>query len=589
MATRRGTARNDTLTGGASADVLIQSTLIPLERAINGVPGMRYMITDATSAGEATLQVIFDLGTDPNLALINVKTRIDQVMPQLPKLVQLEGVILMRVMPSMLMYVNVYSTAEGADEKFLFNFANINVLPEVMRVKGIGQARILGSRQYAMRIWLNPDRMRAYNVSPDEVQEAMAEQSLIGRPGRVGQATGKTAQSLEYVLVWEGRYNKPEQYEDIIIRATPDGHILRLKDIAKVELGSEFFNIYSNLDGYPSAAIVLKQTLGSNAQEVIENVKQTLEEIKETTFPPGMDFAVSYDVSRFVDASIEQVTHTLVEAFVLVALVVIVFLGDWRSTLIPTLAVPVSLGVAIFGLLLWTGTGLVGAAAPLIAAELGRRNHSVREVRRTVRMALWLSLLVSLAFMGICAAGGPIMRATGQEPELTHHAASFLLILMWGMFPMIAASVLRIFVSALGRPTIATHSPSRMRCPALYVPASLSVSRAMSARLLRTPSVWAAGRSSSTNSSADSSTTITLKISFFKGVSWRDISPPICLTACRADAAVCESIRSRIASASARSILPLERALKVNSPGSAMRASNSRQMSMTCRRRTGEP
>ena len=131
---------------GASADVLIQSTLIPLERAINGVPGMRYMITDATSAGEATLQVIFDLGTDPNLALINVKTRIDQVMPQLPKLVQLEGVILMRVMPSMLMYVNVYSTAEGADEKFLFNFANINVLPEVMRVKGIGQARIHNCR-----------------------------------------------------------------------------------------------------------------------------------------------------------------------------------------------------------------------------------------------------------------------------------------------------------------------------------------------------------------------------------------------------------------------------------------------------------
>ena len=334
---------------GASADVLIQSTLIPLERAINGVQGMRYMLTDATSAGEATIQVIFDLGTDPDQAIINVKTRIDQVMPQLPKLVQLEGVILMRVMPSMLMYVNVFSTAEGADEKFLFNFANVNVLPEIMRVKGIGQARILGSRQFAMRIWLNPDRMRAYNVSPEEVQDAMADQSIIGRPGRVGQATGKTAQSLEYVLVWEGRYNKPEQYEDIIIRATPDGHILRLKDIAKVELGSEFFNIYSNLDGHPSAAIVLKQTLGSNAQEVIENVKKTLEEIKATTFPPGMDYAISYDVSRFVDASIEQVTHTLVEAFVLVALVVFVFLGDWRSTLIPTLAVPVSLvGAFIF-------------------------------------------------------------------------------------------------------------------------------------------------------------------------------------------------------------------------------------------------
>ncbi|PCC68548.1 hydrophobic/amphiphilic exporter-1, HAE1 family [Nannocystis exedens] len=353
---------------GASADVLVQSSLILLERAINGVPGMRYMISDATSAGEATIQVIFDLDTDPDQAIINVKTRIDQVMPNLPKLVQLEGVILMRVMPSMLMYVNVYSTAEDADEKFLFNFANVNVLPEIMRVKGIGQARILGSRQFAMRIWLNPDRMRAYNVSAEEVMEAVGEQSVIGRPGRVGQATGKTAQSLEYVLVYEGRFNKPEQYEDIIIRASPDGQVLRLKDVAKVELGSEFFNIYSNLDGHPSAAIVLKQTLGSNAQEVIANVKARLEEIKASTFPPGMDFAISYDVSRFVDASIEQVTHTLVEAFVLVALVVFVFLGDWRSTLIPTLAVPVSLvGAFIFMAALGISINLITLFALVLA------------------------------------------------------------------------------------------------------------------------------------------------------------------------------------------------------------------------------
>ncbi len=334
---------------GASAEVLIQSTLIPLERAINGVQGMRYMISDATSAGEATIQVVFDLGTDPDQAIINVKTRIDQVMSQLPKLVQLEGVILMRVMPSMLMYVNVFSTAEDADEKFLYNLANVNILPEIMRIPGIGQARILGSRQFAMRIWLNPDRMRAYSISAQEVQDAISEQSIIGTPGRLGQATGKTAQSLEYVLVYEGRFNKPDQYEDIVLRATPDGHILHLKDVAEVELGSEFFDIYSNLDGHPSAAIVLKQTLGSNAQEVIANVKAKLEELKKTTFPPGTDYAISYDVSRFVDASIEQVTHTLAEAFVLVALVVFVFLGDWRSTLIPTLAVPVSLvGAFIF-------------------------------------------------------------------------------------------------------------------------------------------------------------------------------------------------------------------------------------------------
>jgi HAE1 family hydrophobic/amphiphilic exporter-1 len=289
-------------------------------------------------------------------------------MNQLPKLVQLEGVILQRVQPSMLMYVNVYSTADDADEKFLFNFANVSVLPEIARVKGIGLARILGSRQFAMRIWLNPDRMRAYNVSAQDVMKAIDEQSVIGRPGRVGQATGKTAQSLEYVLVYEGRFDKPEQYEDIIVRASPEGQILHLKDVAKVELGSEFFDIYSNLDGHPSAAIVLKQTFGSNAREVIADVKAKLEEIKRSSFPPGMDYAISYDVSAFVDASIDQVLHTLAEAFVLVALVVFVFLGDWRSTLIPTLAVPVSLvGAFVFMALMHISINLITLFALVLA------------------------------------------------------------------------------------------------------------------------------------------------------------------------------------------------------------------------------
>ncbi|MBS2014064.1 MAG: efflux RND transporter permease subunit [Deltaproteobacteria bacterium] len=328
---------------GASADVLVKSSLITLERAINGVPGMSYITSDATSAGEATIQVIFELGTDENQAVVNVKNRVDQVMNKLPPLVQLEGVVVNKVQPSMLMYVNLYSSEKTADQKFLYNFANANLLPEVARIKGIAQTRILGSRSYAMRLWLNPDRMRAYNVSVEDVMKACEEQSVIGRPGRLGQASGKQAQALEYVLVYEGRFNKPEQYENIILRANQDGELLRLKDVATVELGSEFFDIYSNLDGHPSAAIVLKQTYGSNASEVIANVKAKLEELKRTSFPAGMDYKISYDVSSFLDASIEKVLHTLGEAFVLVALVVFVFLGDWRSTLIPTLAVPVSL------------------------------------------------------------------------------------------------------------------------------------------------------------------------------------------------------------------------------------------------------
>lgn len=327
---------------GASADVLVQSSLITIERAINGVPGMKYIVSDATSAGEATIQVIFGLGTDPNQAMVNVKTRLDQVMSRLPELVQLEGVVVERVQPSMLMYINLFSKDKHADEKFLFNYANVNVIPEIQRVNGIASAKILGSRQYAMRIWLNPDRMRAYKVSIEDVMKAIGEQSIIGRPGRLGQSSGIAAQSKEYVLVYKGRYNKPEEYGDIIVRADSGGEILKLKDLAKIELGSEFFDIYSNKDGYPSSAIILKQNYGSNATEVIEQVKEKMKEL-EGSFPSGMAYEIDYDVSKFLDASIEKVLHTLLEAFVLVALVVFIFLGDWRSTLIPILAVPVSL------------------------------------------------------------------------------------------------------------------------------------------------------------------------------------------------------------------------------------------------------
>lgn len=333
---------------GSSADVLVNSTLIPLERAINGVQGMQYIISDATSAGEATIQIIFEPGTDPNAAVVNVKTRVDQVMNNLPPLVQREGVIITPIQPSMLMYVNLFSKNKNDDEKFLYNYANVHILPELQRINGMGRAQILGSRQFAMRIWLQPDRMRAYNISTEEIMEAINEQSVIGRPGRIGQSSGKTAQSLEYVLTYKGRFNKPEEYANIIVRANADGEILKLKDVATVELGSEFFDIYSNIDGYPAASIVLKQNIGSNASKVIDQVKEKLEEMK-ADFPPGMEYEINYDVAKFVDASVEKVLHTLLEAFILVALVVFIFLGDWRSTLIPTIAVPVSLiGAFVF-------------------------------------------------------------------------------------------------------------------------------------------------------------------------------------------------------------------------------------------------
>ncbi|MGZ3847322.1 MAG: efflux RND transporter permease subunit, partial [Flavisolibacter sp.] len=210
-------------------------------------------------------------------------------------------------------------------------------------VNGVGFGDILGNREYAMRIWLKPDRMLAYKISTDEVLKALEEQSLEASPGKTGESSGKTSQSFEYVLKYPGRFTTKEEYGNIILRSNPTGEILRLKDIANIEFGSSMYDIYSTLNGRSSAAIVLKQSYGSNASQVIEDVKAKLKEIKANTFPKGMDYEISYDVSTFLDASIDKVVHTLIEAFILVGLVVFLFLGDWRSTLIPAIAVPVSL------------------------------------------------------------------------------------------------------------------------------------------------------------------------------------------------------------------------------------------------------
>ena len=378
---------------GASANVLVDAVLIPLEQSINGVQNMRYMVSDATSAGEATIRIFFEPGTDPNINVVNVQNRVNIMLSRLPPLVVREGILVSQVVPSMLMYVNIFSTDPNFDQKTLYNFANVYVMPRIKRIQGMGLPTNLGNRSFAMRIWLNPERMRAYNISVEDVMKAVAEQSIIGSPGRLGQATGMTSQSKEYVLTYIGRFNKAEQYGNIILRANPNGEILRLSQIcdpptkeslpkkqvavaeghkdspptagghaagehvagghgektkdekqhAGIELGSEFFDIYSDIDGHPACSIILKQAPGSNAAKVIEEIKKELEAIKKESFPPGMDYELAYDVSRFLDASIEKVLHTLLEAFILVSLVVYMFLGDLRSTLIPTLAVPVSL------------------------------------------------------------------------------------------------------------------------------------------------------------------------------------------------------------------------------------------------------
>ncbi len=334
---------------GANNELLIKSVIIPLERALNGVPGMKYIASDAGNDGEASIQVVFNLGTDPNQASLNVQNRVAAVTNKLPPLVIREGVKITREESNMLMYINLYSKDPKMNQNFLYNYADINLLSELKRVDGVGFADILGDRDYAMRIWLKPDRMQAYKISVDEVMTALEQQSLEASPGKTGESSGKRSQAFEYVLKYSGRFSTKEGYENIVVRATPDGELLHLKDVADVDFSASAYNLYSTLNGKASAAIVLKQSYGSNASQVIKDVKAKMAEIKSASFPKGLDYEISYDVSKFLDASIEKVIHTLVEAFILVGLVVFLFLGDWRSTLIPAIAVPVSLiGTFVF-------------------------------------------------------------------------------------------------------------------------------------------------------------------------------------------------------------------------------------------------
>jgi hydrophobic/amphiphilic exporter-1 (mainly G- bacteria), HAE1 family len=327
---------------GANADAVVKAVITPLEKAINGVPGMAYMTSVSGNDGTGIIQITFSSETDPDIAAVNVQNRVSSAMDELPQEAIKAGVIVEKVQNSMLLYLNLLSKNEETDEKFLFNYADLNLLAELKRIEGVGFADIMGYREYAMRIWLNPGKMTAYAVSTQDVIKSLREQNIEAAPGKVGESSGKKAQALQYVLKYTGKFNTIEQYENIIIKSKEGGELLKLKDIATVEFDSQEYDVLSKENGRPSAAIMLKQRPGSNAREVISNIKNRMEELKRN-FPAGMDYTVSYDVSAFLDASVSEVIKTLIEAFILVALVVFIFLQDWRSTLIPILTVPVSL------------------------------------------------------------------------------------------------------------------------------------------------------------------------------------------------------------------------------------------------------
>ncbi|MCB0455220.1 MAG: efflux RND transporter permease subunit [Aequorivita sp.] len=415
---------------GANAETVTKAAIEPLERAINGVPNMKYMSSDVGNDGVGIVQVIFETGTDINVAAVNVQNRITDVMGQLPPEVIQRGVLIGKEENAILMYLNIFSDDPEMTERFIHNFADLNVLSELKRVKGVGYANILGAKEYAMRIWLKPDKMLAYDIATDDILNALEEQNLEASPGKIGENSDRTTNStLQYVLRYPGRFNSIEQYENIPIKSTEEGKILRIKDIAEIEFGTEYFDVEAKFNGKPAASIVLKQLPGSNAKEVIDNVKKRMEELKETMFLQGMDYEVSYDISRFMDASIHEVIKTFIEALLLVTLVVFIFLQNWRATLIPVLAVPVSIVgtfffmqffgfslnlITLFALVIVIGI-VVDDSIVVVEAVHAKMEHSKMSAKKAAQAAMKeisgaiiaITLVMSAVFVPVAFMSGP--------------------------------------------------------------------------------------------------------------------------------------------------------------------------------------
>lgn len=324
---------------GANAQTMLESVIIPIEEQVNGVEDMDYITSTGTNNGTATINVVFKQGINADIAAVNVQNRVARATPLLPSEVTRSGVVVQKQNQSALMFVSFYDTDGKYDQTFIQNYININVVPQLKRINGVGDASAFGQRNYSMRIWLDPVKMASYSLVPSDVTAVINEQSLEAAAGQLGE---NNAEAFQYVIRYSGKYRSQEQYENIVIKALDNGQMLYLKDVAKVDMGSQSYSGVSRFNGRPAAAMAVYQTPGSNAQEIIINLKKELKSI-ESNMPEGLEYKVMFDTNQFLDASISKVITTLIEAFILVFLVVFIFLQDFRSTLIPLIAVPVSI------------------------------------------------------------------------------------------------------------------------------------------------------------------------------------------------------------------------------------------------------
>ena len=324
---------------GANAEVVARAVATPLEEAVNGVENMTYMTSTSSNDGSMTLNVFFKVGTDPDLAAVNVQSRVSRATSLIPQEVVQSGITTQKQQNSMIMVPLVYSTDSIYDETFLQNYAKINILPELQRVPGVGQAMVFGAKDYSMRIWLKPDRLTANNLSTQDVLNAIQDQNMEAAPGRFGQ--GSTA-SFEYILKYKGKLSQNAEYENIILKSSLDGSAVRLRDVARVEFGAFAYSANTHISGKPGIGIALFQTAGSNANDILTAAEDVMEKAA-LNFPKGVGYFNMYSAKEFLDESIGQVVETLLIAFTLVFIVVFIFLQDFRSTLIPAIAVPVAI------------------------------------------------------------------------------------------------------------------------------------------------------------------------------------------------------------------------------------------------------
>lgn len=324
---------------GANAEVVARSVATPLEESINGVENMTYMTSNSSNDGSMSLTVYFKQGTNPDIAAVNVQNRVSKATSQIPAEVIQAGIATQKQQNSIIMFIGLYSTDSSYDETFLQNYSKINLIPKLQRIPGVADATPFGTKDYSMRIWLKPDRLAAYNLSPIEVTSAIKDQSLEAAPGRFGQSSKEV---YEYVLKYKGKLNQNEDYENVIVKSNSDGSVVRLKDVARVEFGSYTYSSNSSLNGHPTTGIAIQQIAGSNANDILTEAENLMKKF-DKQLPAGLHSTIMFNSKEFLDASIEQVKHTLIEAFILVFIVVFIFLQDFRSTLIPAIAVPVAI------------------------------------------------------------------------------------------------------------------------------------------------------------------------------------------------------------------------------------------------------